>query len=56
LVVDSYAVLSYAATAKHFQLIAWRHLQIAERNRRVQNGEFLKGPPLQSCRQTAASA
>ena len=42
LIVDSNAVLSSAVSAKCLQLIAWRHLQIVERDRCVQNCEFLE--------------
>jgi hypothetical protein len=55
-IVDPDAVLSSAVTAKSFQLIAWRHLQIVQRDRRIQNSEFLKGSQLQICWETAASA
>jgi hypothetical protein len=37
-------------------LIPWRHFQIVQRDRRVQNSEFLKSPQLQICWETAASA
>src|SRR6266849_6577290 len=56
LIVDSNAVLSSAASAKRFQLISWRHSQVVEHDRCVQNREFLKGSQLQIGWETAASA
>lgn len=43
LLVNSNTVLSSAVAAKRFHLISRRHFQVIERDRGVQNREFLEG-------------
>jgi hypothetical protein len=56
LIVDANAVLAFPVTAQSFQPVAWRHGQILQRQRGIQNIQFLHRLPVQISRQPFAFA
>jgi hypothetical protein len=51
LIVDSNAMLSRAISAKQLQMISRWHLQVIQRDGRIQNGKFLESSSVQIGRQ-----
>ena len=56
LIVDPNAVLPRPIPAKRFQMISRRHLQVIERDGRIQNRQFLERPAPEISRQSAVLA
>jgi hypothetical protein len=56
LIIDPNAVLSPAISAKRLQLVPWWNSQVVELDSCIQNGQFLKGPPLKIRGQAAILA